>query len=61
MSYPFIVRRNQLKEVTGISASSCDRLEAAGKFPKKRRWSQGITGHLGSELQKWAEDQGKVI
>lgn len=61
MSNQKIIRRNQLKEVVGISPSSVDRLILAGSFPKKRRWSQGITGWLSTEVEKWVEENGKVI
>jgi predicted DNA-binding transcriptional regulator AlpA len=56
-----IVRRNELRAVVGISPSSVDRLVAAGRFPKKRRWSEGITGWLASELEQWVEQNGKVV
>ena len=61
MSDSFIIRRSQLKEKVGISPSSVDRLEAAGNFPRRRKWSTGITGWLTSEIQQWAEQNGKVM
>jgi predicted DNA-binding transcriptional regulator AlpA len=56
-----IIRRNQLKEAVGISPSSVDRLLAAGNFPKKRRWSEGITGWVSTELSDWVEQNGVVV
>jgi predicted DNA-binding transcriptional regulator AlpA len=61
INVPLIIRRSQLKSVLGISPSTVDRLETHGRFPKKRRWSSGVVGHLGSEVQKWSEEQGEVI
>jgi len=56
-----IIRRNQLKQVVGISPSTVDRLEAAGNFPKRRKWSTGIVGWLGTEVQAWATETGETI
>jgi predicted DNA-binding transcriptional regulator AlpA len=56
-----IVRRTELKAVVGISPSSVDRLIAAGRFPRKRRWSAGITGWLSNELSDWVEQNGEVV
>ena len=33
---PFLIRRGQLKAVTGLSPSSVDRLEQSGVFPARR-------------------------
>jgi prophage regulatory protein len=56
-----IIRRTDLKAVVGISPSSVDRLIQAGSFPRKRRWSQGITGWKLSEIEEWIESNGEVI
>jgi len=47
---PLIIRRNQLKQIVGISPSSVDRLEAAGQFPKRRKIGPGCVGWLYSEV-----------
>lgn len=56
-SIPLIVRRSQLKAVVGIAPSTVDRLEAAGEFPKRRRWNQGVVGWYGPEVEAWAADR----
>lgn len=57
---PFLIRRGQLKAVTGLSPSSIDRLEQAGLFPARRRVGPGIVGWLRSEVEEFLARQPKV-
>lgn len=34
---PIFIRRNQIKQITGLSPSTIWRLEAEGSFPKRRK------------------------
>jgi prophage regulatory protein len=34
---PLFIRRNQIKQITGLSPSTVWRLEAEGVFPKRRK------------------------
>jgi len=56
-----IIRRPKLKEVVGLSPSTIDRMEKEGKFPKRRRYSVGVTGWDGREVEEWAKTAGKVM
>lgn len=47
---PLIIRRSQLKAITGISPTMVDKLEAEGKWPRRVRFSQGIVGWHGPEI-----------
>ena len=57
VSVPLIIRRSQLKSVLGISPSTVDRLEAAGEFPKRKRWNAGVVGWEGSEIAAWVSER----
>jgi prophage regulatory protein len=54
---PLIVRRSRLKEVVGIAPSSIDRMEAAGEFPRRRRFTVGIVGWSGEEITAWVQER----
>lgn len=45
--------------LTGLSRSTVDRLEKAGKFPKRVRTSPNTVAWRGNELQVWV-DSGEV-
>ena len=48
-----IERITQVSFRTGLSERTIYRLEAAGKFPKKRRLSANAIGFLASEVDAW--------
>jgi predicted DNA-binding transcriptional regulator AlpA len=54
---PIIVRRGMLKDQVGISPSSVDRLEASGDFPKRKKFSAGIVGWYGPEVEEWVRQK----
>lgn len=58
---PLIIRRADLKKTVGLSPSTIDRLESAGKFPRRRRYGMAITGWLYSEIENWIETAGTPI
>jgi predicted DNA-binding transcriptional regulator AlpA len=49
---PIFIRRNQLKEITGLSPSSVWRLEHDGKFPRRRKIGNCV-GWLYSEVEEF--------
>lgn len=55
---PLFIRRNQVRQVAGISRSTAWRLEAEGKFPKRRKiaGSSNCVGWLYSEIEEWLND-----
>ena len=57
VSIPLIIRRSQLKSVLGIAPSTVDRLEAAGEFPKRKRWNAGVVGWDGEEVAGWVKSR----
>lgn len=48
-----IVRPRELPIVTGISRTTCWRLERAGDFPKKIQLSAGAVGWRMTEIMDW--------
>jgi prophage regulatory protein len=55
------IRENECREITGLSRATRWRLERAGKFPKRRQISQGITAYLASEIGEWLENCAKEV
>ena len=56
-----IVRRDGVIGVTGMSASTVDRLEAAGDFPKRIRLAANLVGWFSDEIEKWLETRARGI
>lgn len=48
-----VTRRSQLKETVGLSYSTCNRLEAAGDFPRRIHLTEKTVGWLTSDLEAW--------
>lgn len=51
------LRKKDVREKTTLSYSSIDRLEAAGRFPPRRRLGQLRVYWLEEEVEKWMLDQ----
>ena len=49
---PIFIRRNQIKQVTGLSQSTIWRLEVDGVFPKRRKVGHCV-GWLYSEVEEF--------
>lgn len=43
----------EVKRITGLSASTIDRLEKRGEFPMRRRLSPGRIGWIQDEVNHW--------
>ena len=56
---PLFIRRNQIKQVTGLSQSTVWRLEAEGTFPKRRKVGHCV-GSLYSEVENFLEESEAV-
>lgn len=52
-----IVRRPEVRLLTGLSDSSLDRLEQRGEFPPRRRLGPNAVGWLASEVETWIADR----
>lgn len=48
-----IVRLPEVREMTGLAASSIWELEQKGKFPKRRKLTKRAVGWLESEVSAW--------
>lgn len=59
-SPPLFIRRSLLKQVTGLSPSTVDRLERAGTFPRRRRVGPGVVGWLYSEVAQFLEQRERA-
>jgi prophage regulatory protein len=52
-----ILSKRELKAKTSISVQHLDRLEKAGRFPKRIRLTQNRVGWLESEVDEWIKDR----
>lgn len=57
MSTVSVLRKPEVEQRTGLSASSIDRLEAAGNFPKRMQLSPNAVGWLSSEVDGWIKSR----
>ena len=51
-----IIRRPELREITGLSDATVDRREAAGEFPRRRRIGVQSVGWLSDEVEQWMKN-----
>ena len=56
---PLFIRRNQLKEITGLSPSTIWRLEKDGLFPKRRQIGSCV-GWIFSEVELFLKNSEAV-
>lgn len=58
-----ILRKRDVEARTGLSDRSIDRLEAAGKFPKRVQPSPGTVGWYSTEIDDWVKSRprGEVV
>jgi prophage regulatory protein len=57
---PLFIRRTQLREIVGISASTAWRLEQEGKFPKRCKVAPSTVGWLYSEIEFYLNNCDQV-
>lgn len=50
-----ILRRASVRESTGLPNTTLDRLEAEGRFPKRRRITERNVGWSELEVQNWVD------
>lgn len=55
-----IARPRDLPGITGLSKTTCWRLERSGDFPKRIQLSAGAVGYRTSELLAWVESRQTV-
>ena len=48
-----IIRRAEVRDLTGLSDSSIVRLERRGEFPARRRLGPNAVGYLLTEVEDW--------
>ena len=58
--YARIVRRTEVKNLTGLSPSSIERLENRGEFPRRRRLGPNSVGWLLPEVEDWITSRPPV-
>lgn len=56
-----IVRARELREITGLSRSTCYELEARGLFPQRVQLTGNRVGWRASELEQWARDRPRAV
>jgi len=52
-----IIRKPEVRKITGLSDSTLWRLEKAKKFPQRRRLSTSACGWLLSEVMAWVRSR----
>ena len=52
-----IIRKPTVRQKSGLAQSTIDRLEAEGKFPKRRRITQKTVGWSESEVNEWVKER----
>ncbi|MFN2421529.1 MAG: helix-turn-helix transcriptional regulator [Gemmatimonadota bacterium] len=55
-----MLRIRQVVDQTGLSRTSIWRLEAAGRFPCRRRLGDDAVGWVEEEIEAWLKDRPKV-
>lgn len=50
-----ILKLDDVVEITGVSVSTINRWEKAGKFPTRKKLGIKAMGWLASDIQKWME------
>lgn len=53
MSEIRLIRLPEVREMTGLSRSRIYELEAAGRFPRRRKLSERACAWIHSEVQEW--------
>lgn len=56
-----IILEAERKRMTGISRTTAWRMEKQGKYPKRRKVSDGLVGWLESELDEWIANRQLVV
>lgn len=57
MQHNQILRFNQIRELTGLSKSTIDRLERAGKFPKRIKIGPRAIGWVQKEVDRFINEK----
>ncbi len=55
-----IIRKPEVRKITGLSDTTIWRLEKAKKFPQRKRLSTSACGWLLSEVIAWVQSRPKV-
>lgn len=55
-----IIAPKDLPRETGLSRTTCWRLERAGSFPKRIQLSPGRVGYLRHQVKQWLSDRQTV-
>jgi prophage regulatory protein len=56
-----ILRRKEVCHQTGLSYSTVDRLEKAGKFPRRLRLSTQAVGWELGQVEEWIASRERVV
>jgi len=56
-----LLRTRELLEITGLSRSQIHRLEAAGRFPRRRRIGQRAVAWDSAEVEAWIATREAVV
>ena len=56
-----VIRRPEVKKITGLSESSIDRLEKTGKFPERLILTSNSIGWYEDEINEWLATRPRGI
>ncbi len=48
-----ILRKQKVRDITGLSDTQIDRMEQGGDFPRRRQITERIVGWSFNEIQAW--------
>ena len=48
-----ILRKQKVRDITGLSSTQIDRMEQLGDFPRRRKITERIIGWSFTEVQAW--------
>ena len=52
-----ILRKQKVRDITGLSSTQIDRMEHEDKFPRRRQITERIVGWSYIEIQAWIQNR----
>lgn len=52
-----ILRKQKVREITGLSSTQIDRMEHENRFPRRRQITERIVGWSFKEIQTWINER----
>jgi predicted DNA-binding transcriptional regulator AlpA len=52
-----ILRKQKVRDITGLSSTQIDRMEQEKRFPRRRQITERIVGWSFNEVQAWIQER----